>query len=132
MRERLNRFMYGRYGQDQLNQFILLVGFVLVVINMFVRSGILSGLVLAVLIICYYRMLSRDTYRRSEENRRYLELRGRVTSRFHKRSAYERQQDRMYRIYHCPSCHQKVRVPRGKGKIIVTCPKCRCEFQKRS
>lgn len=142
MRERFNRFMYGRYGTDDLNRFMLLVGCVLIVVNLFVSSRILSWLVLVILVLTYYRMLSRDTWKRSEENRKFMEMTGGIRARF-SRNSYNRsgrggnygsyQATGDYKIYRCPSCGQKIRIraPKGTGKIMVRCPKCQKEFPKR-
>lgn len=131
MREKFQRFMSGRYGADQFSRFLAGLGVALLVLNLFFRSMMLNLLVLALLIYCYYRMFSRDYSRRYAENQKYLAL----SSRFrYKLTGWKSElaQRKIYHIYRCPSCKQKIRVPRGKGKIIVTCPKCRTEFQKKS
>lgn len=131
MRDKFQRFMQGRYGADQLSRFLTGVGLVLLIVNLFVRTQFLFYLVLALLIYCYYRMFSRDYASRSAENQKYLRMCGRFQSKLSgKRSELE--QRKIYHIYKCPSCGQKIRVPKGKGKIVVTCPKCRTEFQKKS
>lgn len=131
MRDKFQRFMQGRYGVDELGRFMTLLGLILIVVNLFFRSVILSYVVLAVLIYCYYRMFSRNYSRRYAENQKFLTLKGRVKSG---PAGWKREleQRKIYHIYRCPSCRQKIRVPRGKGNIIVTCPKCRTEFRKRS
>ena len=131
MREKLARFMSGRYGADQLSRFMVSAALVLLILNLFLGWGVLSFLVLALLALCYWRMFSKNFQKRYEENLRYTQ----ATAKY--RCWLARQKDlwkqrKVYHIYRCPSCKQKVRVPRGKGKIIVTCPKCRTEFQKRS
>ena len=126
MRNRFQDFMFGRYGNDQLNRFLSLVALVLIVVNIFVKFPLLWWGALALLIWMYFRMFSRNTSRRYAENQRFLE----VTSRF--RRGAQRKADPVYRYFQCPGCRQKVRVPRGKGKIEITCPKCRTSFIKRS
>ena len=131
MREKFQRFMQWRYGADELSRFLTMVGLILIVVNLFFRSVLLSYLVLAILIYCYYRMFSRNYSRRYAENQKFLSWRRRLhlnPSRWKR----EMEQRRYYHIYRCPSCRQKIRVPRGKGNIIVTCPKCHTEFQKKS
>lgn len=120
MRMGLQRFMYGRYGQhDKLNGLILWTGVILVLVSMFLPAGwatVVLPLVAYVLMgIAMWRMLSRNVYKRARENRRYL-------------SFWERMKDREHRYYACPKCHQDVRVPKGAGKIAITCPKCREKF----
>lgn len=119
----LVRFMSGRYGTDKLNTAILILALVLCVVPMvltfFVYIPLLNLICTLVsytlLGIALFRMFSRNTYRRYEENRRYLRFR-------------ERLRDRQHRYYSCPRCRQDVRVPRGKGKIAITCPKCKEKF----
>ncbi len=124
-------FMAGRYGADQLSKFMLIVVIACLVLNMFTRWRILYLLSLVILGICYFRMFSRNYAKRSEENRRYLEATQRVRGWFTKRK-YRIEQSKDFHIYKCPSCGQKIRIPRGKGKICITCPKCRHEFEKKS
>ena len=104
---------------------------VLIILNLFVRSNIIVYLVMAILVYCYYRMFSRDYNRRYAENQKFLTWQNKIKYKVNnwKRNLADR---KTHHIYKCPSCGQKIRVPRGKGKIIVTCPKCRTEFQKKS
>lgn len=131
MREKFRRFMQGRYGADQLSRFLTAVCLILVILNIFLHSNILVCLVLAILAYCYYRMFSRDYNRRYAENQKFLTWQNKLKYKWNtwKRDMADR---KTHHIYKCPSCGQKIRVPRGKGKIIVTCPKCRTEFRKRS
>ncbi len=116
----LRRFMLGRYGTDKLNLAILTAGVVISVLSMFIRglsvlNWVLTGLAYALLLWAIFRSLSRNTYKRYRENRRYLLL-------------LERFRDREHRYFDCPRCRQPVRVPRKKGKISITCPKCKEKF----
>ena len=118
----MQRFMAGRYGHDRLNLTLLVVGCVLCFVQLLVPSGV--GVVLtilseALLILSLFRCFSRNTYKRYNENRKFLLLIDRV-------------KDRTHRYYTCPKCRQTVRVPRGKGKIAITCPKCREKFVKKT
>lgn len=119
----VRRFMAGRYGTDKLNTWILGTGLVLCLISIFIPFWVVS----LVLPICSYslmiwaifRTFSRNTYKRYRENRRFLMFLDRI-------------KDRKHKYYDCPKCRQPVRVPRGKGKILITCPKCKEKFQKRT
>lgn len=115
----LRRFMEGRYGSDKLNTAILMVALVLVLVYTFLPFGlvkIILWIISYVLMIwAIFRMLSRNTYRRYQENRRFLQIVDGI-------------RDREHRYYNCPTCRQRVRVPRRKGKISITCPKCREKF----
>ena len=120
---RLRNFMVGRYGTDKLNMVILCAGLAACLISGFVDSVKLNLLLTAVsyglMIWALYRSLSRQTYKRYQENRKFLQF-------------FDRLKDRDHRYYDCPKCRQVVRVPRGKGKIAITCPKCKERFVKKT
>ncbi len=125
--------MEGRYGTDDLSRVLIIACLVFLVLNIFIGFTLLYIVALVLLVWCYYRMFSRNIAKRSAENDRYHEIVSSFTGFF--RRGGQRQnasQNRDYHIYRCPSCGQKIRVPRGKGKILITCPKCHNEFQKRS
>lgn len=130
MREKLYRFMMGRYGNDKLNQFLMILALVFFVLSMF-RIPFVYLLGIICLIYAYFRMFSRNTYKRSLENNRYLQKVYKVKQVF---ATWKRdmKQRKTHHIYRCPSCKQKIRIPRGKGKIEVRCPKCGQTFIKRS
>ena len=134
MRQRIARFMIGRNGQDQLNNFLLALCFVLIILGSLIRGGVGSALrflVLPLLIVCYFRMLSRNLARRSAENGRYLRLRYQVTGWFRKmKTRWDQRKD--YRFFSCPSCHTTLRVPKGRGKIRIVCRKCGSSFTRKS
>ena len=119
----IRRFMMGRYGTDKLNMAILGAGVVLCLLVMFIRVPILvlvlTALSYALMFWAIFRMFSRNTYKRYQENRKYLRF-------------VERLKDREHRYFDCPRCRQPVRVPRGKGKISITCPKCKEKFIKKT
>jgi ribosomal protein L37AE/L43A len=130
MKEKLYRFMQGRYGNDHLNRFIMVVSVIVWIISMFTTS-LLYFISLAGIVLVYWRMMSRNIYKRAAENRSYMKYENKVRW-FFKRQADVRKQRITHHIYKCPSCRQKIRVPRGKGRIEVTCPKCRHAFIKKS
>ena len=121
IKQALLRFMMGRYGSDKLNMWILGTGFICSILSMFIPVvGLaLSACSTILLIWAIFRMLSRNTYKRYQENRRFLQWLDRI-------------KDKKHKYYRCPRCRQQVRVPKGKGKIMITCPKCKEKFQKRS
>jgi len=116
------RFMTGRYGTDKLNSVILISGFIACLVGVFV-GGALSGIFTAVsyglMFWALFRTFSRNTYKRYQENRKFLMFLDRI-------------KDREHRYFSCPKCKQTVRVPRGKGKVAITCPRCRERFIKKS
>lgn len=141
MKERLRKFMEDRYGADELNRFLTLCGWVLLLIG-FVLSGIdskvalIAGSVLvtlswALLIYSLFRTFSKRTQERASENYKYFVCKNKVLGWFRRLKA--RWQDRKtHRYFRCPQCRATVRVPRGKGKIRITCPKCKHQFVKKS
>ena len=131
MKERLRRFMTGRYGNDQLNQLLSTAALVLLILSLFTKWDITYWLSLFLLGLCYFRMLSKNTAKRYAENQAYLNWRYSLSL---KKEQWKKQsRDRKtHHIYKCPSCGQKVRVPRGKGRISITCPKCKNSFIKNS
>lgn len=131
MKEKFIRFMQGRYGADNFGRFLSGLCIVLLVISMFSRHQIWFLLALAVMIYNYCRMFSRNIPKRYAENQKYLAMTARFRQEFLKKKR-ELAQRRTHHIYRCPSCGQKIRVPRGKGKIEVRCPKCSTRFIKNS
>lgn len=123
--------MTGRYGTDQLSKLFLAVTLILLVLSMFTHWGALYLVALVLLGYTYYRMFSRNVSKMYAQNQKFLNLRYRLVAKkdaFRKRWAQRKE----YHFYKCPSCKQRVRVPRGKGKICITCPRCRNEFIKKS
>ena len=131
MREKFYRFMQGRYGNDELSKFLVGLSMVLIILNLLTKSGIFNLLFWVCLIYSYFRMFSKNHSARYAENQKYLALKNKWTYKWenHKRM---REQKKIYHIYNCPYCKQKIRIPKGKGSIIITCPKCKQEFGKRS
>lgn len=124
-------FMVGRYGNDELNRFLSGAILILIVINLFARTKVLFVLEVALLIWIYFRMFSKKTGRRFWENQMYLRLRFQVTEGWKKWPARVREA-RQYKIFRCPNCGQKLRIPRGHGKISIHCRRCGHEFTGKS
>ena len=131
MKEKFQRFMIGRYGADQLSRAYLITALVLCIVSMFSKTGILYWVGIALLIYAYWRMMSKNISKRYEENQKYLNARYQAAVKWNKTKTRFAER-KIYRFYKCPQCSQKVRVPKGKGKICITCPKCRTEFVKKS
>ena len=119
----LRRFMAGRYGTDKLSMTILTVGVIASIVNIFIPFAMIKMLLtLASYVLMFwaiFRCFSRNTYKRYQENRKFLQI-------------FDRLKDRQHRYFDCPKCKQMVRVPRGKGKIAITCPRCREKFVKKT
>ena len=131
MKERMQRFMAGRYGNDQLNQFIFIVAIISMVLEIITRQSLFYTLTLVLLILAYVRVFSRNINKRYEENMKFLQKKDAILNKFRKQKYYAAQR-RNFHIYTCPQCKQKFRIPKGKGKISITCPKCRTSFIKKS
>ena len=131
MKRRFMEFMSGRYGADQFSRFLLGVAVVCLILSIFVGRQFFSLFALVILGVCYFRMFSKNYAKRSAENERYLGMTRGIRDWFAKRKR-RIEQSKDFHIYKCPSCGQKIRIPRGKGKICITCPKCRHEFEKKS
>ena len=131
MREKIRQFMIGRYGNDGLNQFLNIASLVLVIAYLITRMQLLFFLGVAMLILCYCRMFSRNISKRTEENYKYYAIRDRIANKF--RSLKDQWDNRkLYHYYRCPQCRQKLRVPRGRGRIQISCPRCGTQFIKKS
>lgn len=119
----MQRFMCGRYGNDKLNTACLTASLVILLIAMLIPVPVvhlvLTLMAYGLLFWALFRCFSRNQYKRYQENRKYLLMLDRV-------------KDKQNRYFRCPECHQVVRVPRGKGKISITCPKCREKFIKKT
>lgn len=124
----IRRFMQGRYGSDALTLFLMCVGIGLNIVSMFVPF--VSFLALAIFVFAVWRMLSRNIYARQKENAAYLRSWQRVKSFFS--GLGPRADAKTHKHYKCPECRQEVRVPRGKGKILITCPRCGKKFEKKT
>ncbi len=131
MRERFYRFMQGRHGADEFYRFLVYAAFVGIILNLFLKSSILQFITLLLLVYAIFRSLSRNHTARYAENRKYLDLTAKFRYRFDQQKKLMEER-KYHHIYKCPKCKQKIRIPKGKGKIMVRCPKCHYEFQRRS
>lgn len=131
LRYSLSRFLYGRYGIDQLGRFLSITVTVLLVISLFWRNWIVTAAAFVLLVWMYARVLSKRYDARRKENALYLKLSAPFRRTFS--TLYLRVRDgKSYRYYYCPNCHQRLRVPKGKGSITIKCPKCATRFDAKS
>ena len=96
----------------------------------FIRNSFLSAIVWLILIYSLYRIYSRNIYRRRAENDKYLSIIQPIQKRIS--MIKKNREDHEHKYFLCPECKQTVRVPRGHGKITITCPKCSHKFDKKS
>lgn len=138
MREKLARFFYGRNGMDNFSVFLWWAGLILLLLSSILRrpigeiaSSSLWALSLLCIVFSFFRILSKNRAKRSAENAKYLQIKGRLLNRFRgAKTRYSQRRD--YKFFKCPECRSVLRVPRGKGRIYVTCRKCGARFEAKS
>lgn len=130
MNSKLRQFLYGRYGNDQLNLGLVLFGCVLTVILSFFDIYALRLIGTVPYIVALVRAMSKNIYKRRQENEKFLKLtaplRKAVTEKINQ------SRDKQHRYFKCPDCRRVLRVPRGRGKIKISCPHCSKEFIKKT
>ena len=130
----MNKFMYkmaiffqGRYGIDELYKFLFLVFWIVAILSLFIRNPIIYLLEILICFFMLYRALSRNIYKRQNENAKYLKIRNKVKSKI--KLQKRKWDDRKTHIYRkCPNCKAKIRLPKKKGKHVCTCPSCKKDF----
>lgn len=131
MKQKFQNFMSGRYGVDDFSKALLYATLTLCLVSLFTRNRMLNLLLTAGLVFIYYRMFSKNYSRRYQENLWYLRQKDKVMHFFRRQNSLA-QQRKTHRIYTCPQCRQKIRIPKGHGKVQITCPQCKTAFIKRS
>ena len=119
--------MKDRYGIDELYKFLLLICFVLLVINTFISNNIIRLFEVLLIVIIFYRYMSKNIKLRKKENDKYLEIKDKIIKLFdYNKKKYKDRNTHMYKK--CPKCKQKIRLPLKKGKHTVKCPNCGNRF----
>ena len=131
MKEKFIRFMYGRYGMDSFGKFTIIAGLVTMILAGWNDSLLLSLVSWTCIVYSYFRMFSKNIYKRSSENQWCLNKTYKLRQAFYKQKNLMLQR-KTHHIYKCPTCRQKIRIPRGKGRIEIRCPKCSSTFIKNS
>lgn len=140
-RYRLAKFFNGRTGVDALGRTFTWLALILMFVTMITHSNIVYLLAMACLLYSIWRMFSKNYQKRYYENAKFLEktagirrvlsvLPFKIRTFFNKTKA-DYNQRKVYAIFKCPSCKQKLRAPKGRGKIQVTCSKCHTVFIKK-
>jgi len=134
MKQKFAKFMYGRYGLDELSKFLSTLSLLVLIASMFlaqtVKTVVFTAAV-ALLVLSYFRIFSKNYEKRRAENRKFLNSRQRVTEKFRLRRDMWKQR-KEFKFFKCPSCKAVLRVPKGKGKIRVVCKKCGTAFEKKT
>ncbi|MFR7967894.1 MAG: hypothetical protein ACLU7Q_09495 [Gallintestinimicrobium sp.] len=130
-KNKMMQFMQGRYGADQMGQMLSAVSMVFLIISLFSRNQAWFLLAVIGIVYNYFRMFSKNISKRYAENQKYLTMTAGIRRKL---ASWKSQlaQRKIYHIYRCPGCKQKIRVPRGRGKIEIRCPKCNTRFVKKS
>ncbi len=134
MKEKFKQFLTGRYGGDPLNTVICVIALISFVLGAllgifnsapsFIIGTVLYLIAAAALAFSFFRMFSRDLSARRAEYDWYRSHIIVPLKRAKSEAATRRKQRKTHRFFKCPKCRQTVRVPRGKGRIKITCPKC--------
>ncbi len=127
----MQRFMSDRYGYDELSYALSMITLIFIFLAYIPNLQFMSSLGLLLCIVLIYRTLSRNISKRQAERNAYLRWKTKWTGKFNLlRQAWCLRDT--YRFYRCRQCKTCVRVPKGRGKIRITCPKCHNEFIKKT
>ncbi len=131
----LQKILTGRNGPDELARLYSITGCVVLVLSLLVPQGVwrsvLSVVGAAIIVLSYFRIFSRNVYKRRGENQHYVQWRSALQRRF-RQWKLRCSQRKEHRFFRCEKCRTMTRVPRGRGKIEITCPKCGHHFIRRS
>lgn len=140
-RFKLAQFFQGRTGVDSIGRFCSWTALILMLVTMITHSTVVYLIAMIFLGYSFWRMLSKNYQKRYYENQKFLSLTAPIRNIFQKlrfnvkkllsKAKYDSQQRKIYAIFYCPKCKQKLRAPKGRGKIQVTCNNCRNVFIKR-
>lgn len=131
IRAAFSRFMSGRYGTDQLNMTMLWTALIMSIIGSIAKVGLITLMADALLLLMFFRMLSKDRYKRQHENQMYLQKTYKITQSVTE-WANRMKNSKKYRYFTCPKCKKRLRVPRGVGSITITCKGCGNKFDKKA
>ncbi|PKM72447.1 MAG: hypothetical protein CVU91_08615 [Firmicutes bacterium HGW-Firmicutes-16] len=134
MRNKFAKFMYGRYGLDELSKFLSTASLVVIIVSMFLAQTsktVVFLIAIALLVYSYFRIFSKNYEKRRAENAKYLKFRQPIVDKIKLRREMWAQR-KEFKFFKCPSCKAVLRVPKGKGKIRVVCKKCGTAFEKKT
>ena len=140
-RNKLMQILYNKYGNDGLNMFLLILMIILAVVNLFIHSRIIYMLQTLCFVFYLVRFFSTNHYARRNENEKFMKILNKIPFK-HKANDFNTvnyndynnhpKKEHGYKYFKCPNCKAKLRVPKHKGKITITCPKCRTSFKGKS
>lgn len=127
----LKKFMVGRYGSDQLSIFLVVLSLILTIIGRLAGISLIISLSYVPLFFAVYRMFSKDVQKRSMENYKFAIFMSPIYSKF-KKYQKRAKDTKTHKYFKCNSCKTTLRVPKGKGKIMITCPRCKTKAAKKT
>jgi hypothetical protein len=134
MKQKFAKFMYGRYGMDELSRFLSFAALIFLFASILLTQtakSIVFIIAAAILVFTYYRILSKNYEKRRAENLRYLSFRQGISDHLKlRRDMWKQRGD--FKFFKCPSCKSVLRVPKGKGKVRIVCKKCGTAFEKKT
>ncbi|MBR5309571.1 MAG: hypothetical protein IKU42_00415 [Oscillospiraceae bacterium] len=128
--QKLREFMYGRNGTDMLSFALIIAGFVTYTLYVFIRFPLIYLLSLVFYGIALFRTLSKNIPARQKENQKFMQLWWKAKYKWSGLKA-DFEEQKTYKHFKCPTCGQKIRIPRGRGKVEIRCPKCSTKFIKK-
>ena len=138
MKQKFAKFMYGRYGMDELSKFLSYTALILLIISMLLgqligstATSVVFMLSLALIVYTYFRMFSKNFQKRRAENTKYLTFKRPIADKLKLRGDMWGQR-KEFKFFKCPSCKAVLRVPKGKGKVRIVCKKCGTAFEKKT
>ena len=131
LNSKMQHFMVGRNGADEFGRFISTLTLICLVLSLITKWGLFYWGGIFLIVYSYFRMFSRNIPKRYAENQKFLTLRYKAIAKWNLMKKHFTE-SKTHKFFKCPQCRQKVRVPKGRGKICITCPKCKTEFVKKS
>lgn len=140
-RFKLAQFFQGRTGVDNLARTTMIIALLLTIVTTFTHNPIVYIISLLFYFYTLWRIMSKNYQKRYYENQKFMQLMSPVRIAFLNiknrikrgisKVAYDKKQREIYTIFYCPTCKQKLRAPKGRGKIQVTCHSCHTTFIKK-
>ncbi len=127
--EKMQTWMYGRYGYDELSKFLSITAIVCIILSLFIP--LFNPIALVLLIWSIFRTYSRNIEKRQRERESYLKYTGKIKQSFKRRKNMWRER-KTHRYFKCPNCKVFLRVPKGKGQIEIICPKCQNKITRKT
>lgn len=131
MKQKFIEFMRGRYGTDELNQLMSIVSLVFIIPTFITKQSLFVVLGYMLIGFTLFRMLSKDIQARARERAAFLQLKNKIL-RKNNATKQKIEQRKDYKFYRCPNCKKELRVPKKKGKVRITCPHCKTNFEKQT